>query len=169
MPSAYLYISIHVWIRALRAPRRLDGYHLHSEPKRLASIAHWSVNRKTDGPLKQNCFPENGFNFFDWISVVYGDNNLKYGAGITTDYGLDGKGVGVRVLVRIRLSSSLPHISPALALGHSKPPIQCVPGALSLGVKRQGRQADHSPPPNAEIKKTWSIHPLPPPPYVFMA
>jgi hypothetical protein len=29
------------------------------------------------------------------------------------------------------------------------------PGALSTGVKRQGREADHSPPTNAEVKKTW--------------
>jgi hypothetical protein len=31
-------------------------------------------------------------------------------------------------------------------------PIQWVPGALSLGVKRPGREADHSPPPSAEVK-----------------
>jgi hypothetical protein len=28
-----------------------------------------------------------------------------------------------------------------------------VPGALSLGVKRQGREANHSPPSSAEIKE----------------
>jgi hypothetical protein len=32
------------------------------------------------------------------------------------------------------------------ALGPTQPPIQWVPGALSLGVKRPGREADHSPP-----------------------
>jgi hypothetical protein len=31
------------------------------------------------------------------------------------------------------------------ALGPTQPPIQWVPGALSLGVKRPGREADHSP------------------------
>jgi hypothetical protein len=30
------------------------------------------------------------------------------------------------------------------ALGPTQPPIQWVPGALSLGVKRSGREADHS-------------------------
>jgi len=26
---------------------------------------------------------------------------------------------------------------------------------LSLGIKRQGREADHSPPSNAEVKNAW--------------
>jgi hypothetical protein len=29
----------------------------------------------------------------------------------------------------------------------TQPPVQWVPGAISLGVKRQGHEADHSPPP----------------------
>jgi hypothetical protein len=33
-------------------------------------------------------------------------------------------------------------------------------GALSPGVKRPGREADHSPP-SAEVKNTGPIHPLP--------
>jgi hypothetical protein len=33
------------------------------------------------------------------------------------------------------------------------PPIQWVPGALSLGVKRPGREVDHSPPSSAEVKE----------------
>jgi hypothetical protein len=32
------------------------------------------------------------------------------------------------------------------ALGPTQPPIQWVPGALSLGVKQPGHEADHSPP-----------------------
>jgi hypothetical protein len=40
--------------------------------------------------------------------------------------------------------------------GATQPPIQWVPGALSLGVKRPGREADHSPPSCAEVKKAWS-------------
>jgi hypothetical protein len=32
-------------------------------------------------------------------------------------------------------------------------PIQCLPGALSLGVKRPGRDADNSPPSSAEVKE----------------
>jgi hypothetical protein len=41
------------------------------------------------------------------------------------------------------------------ALGHTQPPIQWVPGALSLGVKRLGREADHSPPSSSEVKNAW--------------
>jgi hypothetical protein len=33
--------------------------------------------------------------------------------------------------------------------------IQWVPGALSPGVKRPGREVDHSPPASAEVKKMW--------------
>jgi hypothetical protein len=40
------------------------------------------------------------------------------------------------------------------ALGSAQPPIQWVPGALSPGQKRPGREADHSPLSRAEVKKT---------------
>jgi hypothetical protein len=42
------------------------------------------------------------------------------------------------------------------ALRPTQPPVQWVPGALSLGVKRPGREADHSPPSSAEVKNAWS-------------
>jgi hypothetical protein len=53
-----------------------------------------------------------------------------------------------------------------MALGPTQPPIQWVPGALSLGVKRRGREADHSPPSSAEVKNAWSYTSTPQ--YVFM-
>jgi hypothetical protein len=37
-------------------------------------------------------------------------------------------------------------------------PIQWVPGALSLGVKRPGREADHSPPSSAEAKECVELY-----------
>jgi hypothetical protein len=40
-------------------------------------------------------------------------------------------------------------------------------GVLSPGVKRQGREADHSPPASAEVKKMWIYTSTPP--YAFMA
>jgi hypothetical protein len=43
-----------------------------------------------------------------------------------------------------------------LALGPTQPPSQSVRGALSLEVKRPGREADHSSPSSAEVKNTWS-------------
>jgi hypothetical protein len=44
------------------------------------------------------------------------------------------------------------------ALGSTQPPIQWVPGALSLGVKRPGREADHSPPSSAEVKECVELY-----------
>jgi hypothetical protein len=44
---------------------------------------------------------------------------------------------------------------------------QRVPGALSPGVKWRRREADHSPPTNAEVKKTWIYTSTPP--YASMA
>jgi hypothetical protein len=40
-----------------------------------------------------------------------------------------------------------------LVLGPTQPPIQWAPEALSLGVKRPGREADHSPPSSAKVKE----------------
>jgi hypothetical protein len=42
-----------------------------------------------------------------------------------------------------------------MAVGPTQPPIQWVPGALSLGVKRPGREADRSRPSSAEINNAW--------------
>jgi hypothetical protein len=44
------------------------------------------------------------------------------------------------------------------ALGPTQPPSQWVPGALSLGVKRPGREADHSPPSSAEVKDCVELY-----------
>jgi hypothetical protein len=48
------------------------------------------------------------------------------------------------------------------ALRPTQPPIQWVPGTLSLGVKRPGLEADHSPPSSAEVKNAWSYTFTPP-------
>jgi hypothetical protein len=48
------------------------------------------------------------------------------------------------------------------ALEPTQPPIQWVPWALSLCVKRPGRKADHSPPSSAEVKNAWSYTYTPP-------
>jgi len=49
----------------------------------------------------------------------------------------------------------------------TQPRIQWLPGLLTSGVKRPGREADHSPPSSAEIKIEWSY--ISTPLYVFMA
>jgi hypothetical protein len=45
-----------------------------------------------------------------------------------------------------------------MALGPTLPPIQWVPGALSLGIKRPGREADHSPQSSTEVKEWVELH-----------
>jgi hypothetical protein len=44
------------------------------------------------------------------------------------------------------------------ALGPTQPSIQWVLGALSLGVKRPGREADRSPPSSAEVKECAELY-----------
>jgi hypothetical protein len=41
------------------------------------------------------------------------------------------------------------------ALGSTQPSVQRVPRALFPGVKRPGRETDHSPPTSAEVKEMW--------------
>jgi hypothetical protein len=45
-----------------------------------------------------------------------------------------------------------------IALGPTQPPIQWVPRILSLGVKRLGCEADHSPPSSAEVKECVELY-----------
>jgi hypothetical protein len=53
------------------------------------------------------------------------------------------------------------------ALGSTQPPNQWIPGAFSPGGKRPGREAGHSPPASAEVKKMWIYTSTLP--YAFMA
>jgi hypothetical protein len=84
--------------------------------------------------------------------------------GIATGYGLYDRGIVVGVSVggkNIFFSAS-----PRSALGPTQLPIQWVPGALSQRVKRQGCEADNSPPNSAQIKKRWMYISIPT--YAFM-
>jgi hypothetical protein len=90
--------------------------------------------------------------YYNWLVlslllIVY---FMVYGIGIAAGYRPDDRGIGVRVPVGSRILST----SSRPPLGPTQPPIQWVPGALSPGMKRPGREADHSPPTSAEVKKT---------------
>jgi hypothetical protein len=78
--------------------------------------------------------------------------------GIATGYGLDDWGVRVQVSVGSRIFST----SSRPALGLTQPPSQWVAGAFSPGIKRPGREADHSPTTSAEVKKIWIYTSTPP-------
>jgi hypothetical protein len=73
--------------------------------------------------------------------------SLDSSVGIATGYGLNDQGAGVRVPVGSTIFTS-PYRPDQL--GSTQPPIKWVPG-----VKRQGREADHSPATSAEVKKMW--------------
>jgi hypothetical protein len=72
-------------------------------------------------------------------------------------YGLDDRGFesrqGLRIFVFITVSTP--------TLGLTQPPIQSVPGALPLGVKRPGSEDDYLPPSSAEVKNMWSYTSIP--------
>jgi hypothetical protein len=76
--------------------------------------------------------------------------------GITTGYGLDGRGsIPGRVKMFLFYIVSRPALRPTLS------PIQWIPPVLSPGVKRPGREADHSPQSSSEVKNGGAISPLP--------
>jgi hypothetical protein len=85
------------------------------------------------------------------VSILTIFRNFYTVVGIATGYGLDDG----------RVKNFLFSTSSRQAMGSTQPPIQCVPGALSPGIKRPGRETDHSPPTNAEVKNGGAIYPLP--------
>jgi hypothetical protein len=77
-------------------------------------------------------------------------------AGIALGYGLEIGVLGFDSLRELGIFLFTP-VS-RTALGPTQPPIQWVPWALSLGVKRPGREADHSPPSSAEVKECVELY-----------
>jgi hypothetical protein len=68
---------------------------------------------------------------------------LRVALGIVTAYRLDRQQVGIRISTSSRQVLRL-----------TQPSIQWVPGALSLGLKRPGGEADHALAISAHVKKT---------------
>jgi hypothetical protein len=64
---------------------------------------------------------------------------------------LDNRGSGIRFPAGLGIF--LLTTASRTALGPTQPPIQWTPGALYMGVKLPGREADHSPPSSAEVKE----------------
>jgi hypothetical protein len=79
---------------------------------------------------------------------------------IALGYGLDDPHSGIRFPAGAGIFLFI--TASGTAVVSTQPPIQWIPGALSLGVKRPVRQADHSPPSSAEVKNTWSYTSTPP-------
>jgi hypothetical protein len=76
-------------------------------------------------------------------------------AGVATRYGLDDRGIGVRVPVGLRIF--LLHVVQTGSGVHLTSYPMCT-GALSPGVKRPGREFDHLPPANTEVKKNVDLY-----------
>jgi hypothetical protein len=101
---------------------------------------------------------------FCWIkfSIEITDSSRDSSVGIALGYELDVRGFksrqGLGIFFFTTASRSI--------MGPTQPPTQGVPGALSLGVKRPGREAGHSFPSNAEVKNAWSY--ISPPQYALM-
>jgi hypothetical protein len=70
--------------------------------------------------------------------------------GTVLGYGLDDQGSTVRFQAGLGIFL---FTASRTALGPNQPPIQWVPGFLSLVVKRPEREADYSPPSSAEVKE----------------
>jgi len=75
---------------------------------------------------------------------------------ITDSAGLWAGWLGVRVPTDLFTTAFRP------ALGPIQPPIQCEPGSLPMELRRPGREADHSPPSNAEVNNAWNYTSNPP-------
>jgi hypothetical protein len=89
---------------------------------------------------------ENGGHSIRFCDVPCSDSSVSK----KTDYGLDGRG-------------SIPGRVEIIQTGFETNPVSYPvgTGALSQGVKRQGREADHSLPSSAEIKNGGAMPPLP--------
>jgi hypothetical protein len=82
------------------------------------------------------------------FTFIFSRNSI---VSIATGYWLDGPG---SIPGSARFFSSPERLD---RLGPTQPRIRWVPGALSPGVKRQGRDADHSPPSTAKVKTGGAI------------
>jgi hypothetical protein len=78
---------------------------------------------------------------------------------MATAYGLDDRGIEVRVPVGSRISTGSAVLPTSYLMG---------PGGsvLGEGVKQQRHETGYSPPTTAEVKKTWMYTSTPP--YVFI-
>jgi hypothetical protein len=88
------------------------------------------------------------------LSTLYMLLSRDGSVGIAPGYGLDDLGFDSWRGLGIFLFDT--RFRPVL--GPTQPSIQRVPGALSLGVKRPGRETDHSPTSSAEVNECVELY-----------
>jgi hypothetical protein len=81
------------------------------------------------------------------------NESLDSSVGIASGYGLDDRVSGVRLREGAGNFSLFHRVQTGSGAHPFSYPIGT--GALSLGVKRPGREADNSPPSTAEVKNAW--------------
>jgi hypothetical protein len=89
-----------------------------------------------------------------FMFIIISGKSRDGSVGIALGYGLYYRGS------RVRFSAGAGNFSlhQRVQNGPTQPPVQWVPGALSLGVKRSGREAHHSPPSSAEVKEWVELY-----------
>jgi hypothetical protein len=90
------------------------------------------------------------------ISIITG---MPLGVEIA-QFNSDALGAGRRGFDSWKFTIFVFSIGSRPTLGPTQSPTQWVPGAHSSGVKRQGREPDHSLPSSAKVKKGGAIPPL---------
>jgi hypothetical protein len=91
-------------------------------------------------------------NCHHWSSIA----NCLFQCFLALGYGLEDR--GSRVQFPAGLGIFLFTTASGTALGPTQPPIQWVEGALSLVIKRPGRETDHLPPSSAEVKECVELY-----------
>jgi hypothetical protein len=100
-------------------------------------------------------------NFYTYIDEKSRDSSV----GIALGYGL--KNRSSRVQFPVGAGNFTLHQRVQKSSGAHPASYSMGTGVPSLGAKRPGREADHSPPSSAEVKNAWKYTSIPQ--YVFMA
>jgi hypothetical protein len=136
-------------IRKIKRPRREADY---SPPRNAEVKMRGAIPSLPQYVFMAWCLVKHRDNFNVYCAFIIDRNRAKIGTGVAHWY---------RVGLRQGLGNFLFATASRLDLGPTRPPIQWVPAALSLGVKRPGREADHSPS-SAEVKNAWNHTSTPP-------
>jgi hypothetical protein len=133
---------------------QLTGLHfVHSKtwkPETFSWLTVCDVSKET----------RNKFIIIAFLNVLSSGKSRDGSVGITLGYGLDERGSRVRFPTGAG-NSSLHHRVQTSSGAHPASYPMCTRGSF-LGVKRPGREADHSPPSSADVKNAWSYTSIPP-------